>query len=130
MTNPSLHGLTFVIRSSVNCYLRVKLGQQETKNGKKIFTHSHNEVKRLHEFNFFTYLESEETEQRPPFTKTQEPQPFEQRVGACGTIADEIPGKRMVVKIFGRCLRPARLKIIIRTHLLTGFPGMQLQLAL
>ena len=59
-------------------------------------------MKRLHsyQFNFFTYLESEETEQRPPLTKTQEPQPFEQRVGACGTIADEIPGKRMVVKIF------------------------------
>ena len=114
----------------MNCYLRVKLGQQETKNGKKIFTHSHNEVKLLHEFNFFTYLESEETEQRPPLTKTREPQPFEQRAGACGTVADEIPGKRMVVKIFGRCLRPARFKIIICTHLLTGFPDMQLQLAL
>ena len=122
MTNPFLHELTFVIRLSVNCYLRVKLGQQETKNGKKIFTHSHNEVKRLHEFNFFTYLESEETEQRPPLTKRQEPHPFEQRAGACGTIADEIPGKRMVVKIFGRCLRPARLKNHFSYPLADWFP--------
>lgn len=55
--------------------------------------------------NCFTCLESEGTEQRPPPAGTQgahlSPEPKE---GACGTTADEIPGKLPVVKIYGECL--------------------------